>query len=176
MKTFLEIGTCDFRTLNYLSDYGWRGVIVEPVKKYLNNIEQKPNVHYLNYAVDVKSGTNTIRMAPEELVNQDYDYAGMSSLCSTNPLLSEEMVINTITFDKIIDLCDITQIDYLKIDTEGYDWVLLQVFPFHRVRPKFIQIESEHLGRNEIDTYLSEMGYHTMGDSTETYAYDLTIS
>jgi hypothetical protein len=40
MKTFLEIGTCDFDTLNFLSDAGWRGVMVEPVKKYLNNVPQ----------------------------------------------------------------------------------------------------------------------------------------
>ena len=76
MKTFLEVGTCDFNTLNYLSDLGWRGVMVEPVKKYLNNIEQKPNIHYLNYAVDWECGQRLMYLANDAIVEQDRDFSG----------------------------------------------------------------------------------------------------
>lgn len=170
MKTFVEIGSCDFDTLNYLSDRGWKGVIVEPIKKYLNNIEQKPHVHYLNYAIDLDRGVRIMRTAPDSLVETDREYAGMSSFINMNELLSEEQLVNTITFDDLIDLCNITQIDYLKIDAEGYDWVLISNFPYDKIKPKFIQVESEHLNGKEMGEFLANRGYHINCDTTDLYA------
>ena len=46
------------------------------MKKYLNNIPQKSNVHYLNYAVDDKVGTRTLYHASDATVNKDKDFAG----------------------------------------------------------------------------------------------------
>ena len=170
MKTFVEIGSCDFDTLNYLSDKGWRGVIVEPVKKYLNNIEQKPHVQYLNYGIDLDRGVREMRIASDELVETDRNYAGMSSFINLNPVLSETILVNTITFDDLIDFCGITQIDYLKIDAEGYDWILISNFPYNRIKPKFIQVECEHLNPKEMGEFLAEQGYHINYDSTDIYA------
>ena len=171
MKTFVEIGSCDFDTLNYLSDKGWRGVIVEPVKKYLNNIEQKPNVQYLNYAVDVTKGTRTINMASDVEVNKDYTTSGMSSFVRDVDVLTESMLVNTITFEDLISFCDITHIDYLKIDVEGYDFVLIKDFPFDKIKPTFIQVESEHVDSLDMAKYLSSHGYHVNYDRTDIYAY-----
>ena len=171
MKTFLEVGTCDFRTLNHLSDSGWRGVIVEPVKKYLNNIEQKPNIQYLNYAVDVENGTRIINMAPEELVEQDRDFSGMSSFVNRNYRLSEKLLVNTITFDRLIEFCDITELDILKIDTEGYDLILLQSFPFDKIKPKFIQAECEHIDTDSMVELLESNGYYVQPTFRDVFAY-----
>lgn len=41
MRGFLEIGTCYYNTLNDFSDNNWKGIIVEPVEKYLNLIPRK---------------------------------------------------------------------------------------------------------------------------------------
>ena len=171
MRTFLEVGTCDFGTLNHLSDSGWRGVIVEPVKKYLNNIEQKPNIQYLNYAVDVENGTRIINMAPEELVEQDRDFSGMSSFVNRNYRLSEKLLVNTITFDRLIEFCDITELDILKIDTEGYDLILLQNFPFDKIKPKFIQVECEHIDTDSMVELLESNGYYVQPTFRDVFAY-----
>lgn len=170
MKTFIEVGSCDFNTLNYLSDYGWRGVIVEPIKKYLNNIEQKPNIHYLNYAVDKTSGVREMKVASDEQVERDRDYAGMSSFISENELLEDTKLVNTITFEKIFNLCDITQIDILKIDAEGYDLELIKAFPFHLIKPKYIRVEVEHIDILEMGGILSSHGYHCDYDTTDIFA------
>ena len=171
MKTFLEIGTCDFQTLNFLSDWGWRGVMVEPVKKYLNNIEQKPNIHYLNYAVDWECGTRTMYMASDDIVNQDHDFAGMTSFYQRNNSLVNELVVNTITFEKIFELCDITQIDILKIDAEGHDLELLKMFPFHLLTPKCIQLEHEHIDWKAMQQFLTDKMYYWVSNETDTIAY-----
>lgn len=173
MRTFLEVGTCDFRTLNYLSDKGWRGVIVEPVKKYLNNIEQKPNIQYLNYAIDVEEGTRELHVAPDELVEKDRDFAGMSSFVTRNPVMTDKLLVNTITFDMVLDFCNITELDILKIDTEGYDLVLLRAFPFDRITPKFIHIECEHVDSKEMMDFLISKGYHVNDTYRDMYAYHI---
>ena len=170
MKTFLEVGTCDFNTLNYLSDLGWRGVMVEPVKKYLNNIEQKPNIHYLNYAVDWECGQRLMYLANDAIVEQDRDFSGMSSFYKRVPALTEEMLVNTITFEKIFDLCKITQIDILKIDAEGYDLELIKMFPFHIIKPKNIRAEVEHIDVIAMAELLASHGYHCDYDSTDVFA------
>ena len=171
MKTFVEIGSCDFDTLNYLSDKGWRGVIVEPIKKYLDNIPQKPNVQYLNYAIDVTNGTREMKIASDEVVESDYTKSGMSSFVREDDSLTESVLVNTITFDDLISFCGITQIDYLKIDVEGYDWVLIKNFPFDKIKPAFIQVEWEHVDSEEMSRYIASQGYHVNYDRTDIYAY-----
>lgn len=171
MKTFLEIGTCDFDTLNFLSDNGWKGVMVEPVKKYLNNIPQKPNIHYLNYAVDWQCGTRSMYLANESLVKSDYDFAGMSSFYKNNESLTEELIVNTITFDRIFELCNIESIDILKIDAEGYDLEILKMFPFDKIKPKFIQVEHQHIDFIQMQKLLSEQMYYWVSAERDTFAY-----
>jgi len=172
MKTFLEIGSCDFDTLNYLSDEGWQGAIVEPMEKYLNNIPRKPNVHYLNYAVDEKEGTRILYHANDDVVNYDRDYAGMSTFTQQEPIgfLTEEAIVNTITFERVLELTKFTEIDYLKIDVEGYDLILLRMFPFGIVKPKSIKIEYHHIGLELICEPLRQQGYHCENDGTDVYA------
>ena len=162
MKTFLEIGTCDFDTLNHLSDDGWRGVIIEPIKKYLNNIPQRPNIHYLNYAVDWECGTRTMYVADDFIVNEDHDFAGMSSFYPYSSVLTQEVVVNTITFDKIYNMCNITEIDLLKIDAEGHDYEILQMLFRNPIKPKYIQAEIKHLNSTTgIVDLLDLHGYHS---------------
>ena len=57
-------------------------------------------------------------------VEEDKDFAGMSSFLPPRPayeVLTEETIVNTITFEKIFEFTGFTQIDYLKIDVEEYD-------------------------------------------------------
>ena len=175
MKTFIEIGSCDFNTLNYLGDLNWKGVIIEPIKKYLDNIPQKPNIHYLNYAIDWSRGQRVMFMAEDYIVEQDHDYAGMSSFYQYNKALSKEILVNTIPILDVIKMCDITEIDFLKIDTELHDYEILKMFPFDLVSPKIIKVETRD-GLTRLDTkieihnLLISKGYHIETDTGDTFA------
>ena len=175
MKTFIEIGSCDFNTLNYLGDLNWRGVIIEPIKKYLDNLPQKPNIHYLNYAIDYTKGQRIMFMAEDYIVEQDRDYAGMSSFYQYNPALSKKILVNTIPILDVIKMCDITEIDFLKIDTELHDYEILKMFPFDLVSPKIIKVETRD-GLTWLDTkieihnLLISKGYHIETDTDDTFA------
>jgi FkbM family methyltransferase len=172
MKTFLEIGSCDFDNLIYLSDKGWRGIVVEPVKEYLDNLPKKDNVVYLNYALDTTIGKREFYEAPREWREQDRDFKGMGTLV---PYAKEthtiKSIVETITWEYILNTYKITQIDYLKIDTEGYDYILLKNYPFNKVMPKYIKFEIMHIQDNYSDLleYLTQIGYHVETDKLNAY-------
>jgi FkbM family methyltransferase len=174
MKTFVEIGSCYFDTLVHLSDHGWRGVILEPVKKYFDKLEVKPNIHYVNAALDHTDGTRTMYMASDAVVKVDRDYAGMSTLVNkSSRVLTTEVEVQTICFKTLFGMTEVTEIDYLKIDTEGYDGEILKMFPWDSITPKFIKYESKHIDNDEIVEMLQGYGYQCEVDRENTYAIKL---
>jgi FkbM family methyltransferase len=174
MKTFLEIGSCDFDNLNYLSHYGWKGVIVEPIAKYLDNIIRLDNVQYINAAITEKDGVSKMYTAPEDVTNKDPDFRGMSSLIkNSNDALTKVVEVKTMSFDTLLSVTGITQIDYLKIDTEGYDSVILKSFPWDLIQPKYIKFESRHIDVRPTLLLLEMQGYHCEVDSENTYAFKI---
>ena len=102
----------------------------------------------------------------EELVDSDKDYAGMSSFYKN--VQSEKagshdrsITVPTLTYSDLISMCNITQVDYLKIDTEGHDYEILKMVDLRGpLRPKYIKIEHKHSSFDAIVGHLSTHGYH----------------
>tara|TARA_R100000278_G_scaffold94497_1_gene72152 strand:- start:11 stop:604 length:594 start_codon:yes stop_codon:yes gene_type:complete len=185
MKTFIEIGSCDFNTLNHLYYDGWRGIIVEPVKEYLDNLERHPSIEYVNMAIDTQNGTRDLWMCPKEYQKVSRDYRGMSSFYRDihhgsvvgeqvlndkgKPVHTDKIEIQTITWNTLVETFNIKEVDYLKIDTEGHDWEILKSIDLNKIKPKIIKVEHKHSGKKkEIMTYLFENGYHV-----EAFYYDV---
>ena len=182
---FVEIGSCDFNTLNHLYYGGWKGIIVEPVKEYLDNLEKHPFIEYVNAAIDLENGTRTLWMCPPEYQDEHRDYRGMSSFYKNvqydtvigdtilddydKPIHTITRNVETITWDTLVEKYDIKNIDYLKIDTEGHDWEILSSIDLNKITPKIIKVEHIHSGKKEeILDYLYSHGYHV-----EEFYYDL---
>lgn len=45
------------------------------------------------------------------------------------------------TLHQLLDRHDVTQLDLLQIDTEGYDSEILRTLDFTRIRPRFVNYE-----------------------------------
>lgn len=183
MKTFVEIGSCDFDTLNYLGDKGWRGVIVEPIKERLDNLTKLANVTYLNVACAKEFGKATIWKFKDEEIAKDYDLAGMTSFRpevfskvnveKTKSKMEPREVI-TMTYSNILDVAGIDQVDFLKIDTEGYDWIILQMVDFDGPRrPKFIKLEHAHIDDILAAEFLKDRDYYVDVQDRDIFALDL---
>lgn len=177
MKTFIEIGSCDFNTLNYLADHGWRGVIVEPVEEYINNLERKQNVQYMCCVVGEKLGVTKFYRWLPDIIESDHDFRGMSRI---EPKSNEHMnnMIETevpmITYDALLKMNNISRVDFLKIDTEGYDFRILQTVDFNsHIRPKVIKVEHAHCGAQPIIDLLTRNNYHVELEQNDIYAIDL---
>ena len=179
-KFFIEIGSCDFDTLNILGKNGWSGIIVEPISEYLSALEKIDAVEYVNCAIDTESGFREMNTFKEGIVKNDHDYAGMSSFTEyTHPLnkeLVEPRTVRTMTYQELIHTYNVERVDFLKIDTEGHDFEILKTVDFTAPqRPHLIKLEHKHLRGQEhlVEEFLHHNGYHTYFELSDIYAIDL---
>jgi FkbM family methyltransferase len=92
---------------------------------------------------------------------------GVSSLIAFSEGHEKLCSVETTTLELELGRQSIEFVDFLKIDTEGYDLMVLQGYPWHKNRPSIIECEYEdfktkQLGYDVYDTilFLSEKGYH----------------
>jgi FkbM family methyltransferase len=178
MKYFIEIGSNNFDTLLPLAENDWSGVIVEPIEKYLNTLPKLDNVKYINAAVTDNDVPAMMSVYNEDVCIKDSDFRGMSTLethgvVEVNAHLIHKELVNCITYDRLTsEYCaDFTQLDFLKIDTEGHDLKILQAVDFNSVlRPLIIKIEHKHCDGLQITDLLKSNGYFVMPERYDIYA------
>ena len=175
-KYFIEIGSCDFGTLNHLADYGWKGIIVEPIKKYLDNIPRKEGIEYVNAAIDNNDGKRIIQTWKDEWINEDPDYRGMSGFnqLKENQQGVYDIEVDTLTASSLLKKYKPPRIDFLKIDTEGHDFIILRQFLQLTLRPKLIKAEWYHFDKPDIFLELfKNKNYQVYYEKKDLYAIDL---
>lgn len=170
MKTFVEIGTSSFNTLRHLCDKGWKGVMVEPIETALNKIPDHDNLIKVSGAVDKDFNIRTLTKLKDKFwddPNIDRDYLGMASLQPNNILsqdnfyqdMIEEIEIGCVTFEFLMEQLGITEVDYLKIDTEGLDYDILNSIDFNKFNIKAIRAEHQHVDMSLLVDLLEENNY-----------------
>ena len=178
-KFFIEIGTSDFDTFEHLAEEGWNGIFVEPVKELLDNLKRYDGCVYENSAVLDKMDTMPIQFYDPEWAEGWQRGVGnldmnMNNFYS-NPQFQEHVVsreVPVITLDYLIKKHNVTRIDYLKIDIEGWDYKILDNYSW-KIKPKKIQVEYKHWekhGAEPVHTYikrLNNMGYECSMDEQD---------
>ena len=119
------------------------------------------NLHLFDFALSDKAGIEIPFYVSDEST-------GVSTL---NPFLESHHIggkIKTETLKNFIFKNNIKSIDFLKVDTEGHDYLVLKGFPWSndQVKPKIIMCEFENsktikLGYeyNEFGNYIIQQGY-----------------
>lgn len=125
------------------------GVLVEPIKEYLEVLPSGKNIIKVNAAISEKNGEidfnafigkNPKYYSNEEITkiknnpkllreyNKNFLYSGQSSIKNIEKLLRVSTKIKVKSYDlkTFFEKYDITEIDYLKIDVEGYEEEILQ--------------------------------------------------
>ena len=154
MKTFVEIGSSYFNTLRYLCDKGWKGIMVDPLEIALNKIPDHDNLIKVIGAIDKENTIKKLTKIKDEYWDQEEhkDFFGMASLNSDHPIheiyypeMIESIDIACISFDTLMEILQIQEIDYLKIDAEGLDYDILSSIDFKKYDIKFIKTEHKHV-------------------------------
>jgi FkbM family methyltransferase len=167
-KKFIEIGTCDFRTLRHLCDQGWEGVMVDPHRPFLNNIPNHENLTKVCLAIGPESTTTKYYKVKDNVLKfSELDYRGMGSIDPKTPLLLDEYKgsietydVQVITFDDLVRVSGIgNEIDYLKIDTEGMDLEIIQSIDLDKYNIKVILCEVRSWWEHHLKDYLEQNGY-----------------
>lgn len=137
---FIEIGTSDFDTLIEYSDDNVVGLSIEPIKYYLDRLPNKNNVKKIQSAVSDVDGEIDIYYIPDEKIeehNLKWWIRGSNSVNRPHPFAVEELgeglynsvvkidKVPTVSWKTLVQNEEIGSIGYLKIDTEGYDHIIL---------------------------------------------------
>tara|TARA_B100000282_G_scaffold296704_1_gene279631 strand:- start:1974 stop:2531 length:558 start_codon:yes stop_codon:yes gene_type:complete len=183
MPFFIEVGTCDFDTLEKLAQNGWNGVMVEPVKEYMDKLPKFDNVYYENIAIsDIKEDVEIHYINPNEITQEDDEWMkGISSINgSSGPLHFNNHIdrfknciktsVKTMTLNELCEKYNVTEVDFLKIDTEGHDFRVLKTIDLNKINVKMIKIEHKHLSSQTIIDHLKEHNFIVWVEEDDIYA------
>lgn len=198
MKTFIEVGAADFDTL---IDFNWRGIICEPHPIHFNKLfsnNKNPNIKVLDIAISDSRGKETFYGPSQEFIdycnnNKENEWIkGISGFLRKGFENRMERIIREnnhpdsflfkkevqkITLDELIYTNKIRLLDFLKVDTEGHDFRILNAYNWD-VRPTFIKCE--HTRSDDPDIYTEKIfslfdnkGYKYWEERGDIYAIDM---
>ena len=183
MPFFIEVGTCDFDTLDKLAKNGWKGIMVEPVKEYMDKLPKRNNIHYENIAIsNIKENVDVHYINPEEIKNDsDLWMKGIGSINGDSGPLSfnkhidtfkncKKINVTTMTLNELCEKYNVTEIDLLKIDTEGHDFIVLSTIDLNKINVRTIKIEHKHLNAQLIIDHLENHNYIVWVEKDDIYA------
>lgn len=172
---FLEIGTSNFETLLQTCKDSDIGISVEPLKFYLDDLPDRPNVKKVNAAIthNKPSKSMNIFYIPPEIVDKHKLpswFKGCNKIGNYHPLHIKHNVKDYVQIlevplknvNEFMEEHNIKKIKFLKIDTEGHDCIILKgFFEFMKEKgveyyPSKIQFESnEHTSKIIVDEVIN---------------------
>ncbi len=180
----LQIGACDGVMEDpihkWIEKYRWQGILVEPqIKEFerlKNNYRNSNNLRFENVAIAETSGLRPLYKVKDENIEADWQ-RGVASLFAKPSLEKQDMVttemVQCVTFDTLLNRHQVKRIDLLQIDVEGYDYELLKLFDFERIKPQLIRYEHRHLKpsvRSSCKKHLKQNGYKILEMEYDTGA------
>ena len=156
IKSLIQIGANDGKRFDEISKFiknnnDLKTVLVEPVKKYFDQLKENykdcKNIKFENSAISKNNEINFLYCVKERFIeNYQEHIKGINSheiqhLLNHNVKKShiEKIKVETLTFQSLIKKYDLTEIDLLYIDVEGYDdKVVLDFLDNSQLRPILI--------------------------------------
>lgn len=139
--TYLEIGAYHPTRLSntfYFHKKGWRGTVVEPnteVKELFK--KTRPEDKYIEAGISDKDGEMNYYQFLIPAINTFSKQDADKSIKKGHKLLCVSKI-------KLININNIVKndIDFLSLDTEGFDEMILKSWPWNKIKPKVICVES----------------------------------
>lgn len=145
----------------FIVKYGWQGVLVEPQPNIFETLVANYADHTSRLAfenVAISRGDSLILFLPPKDWPRDADgvtyVSGFPAVLARQIDVAEsslsQIEVPAMTLDALLAKHDIDQLDLLQIDTEGFDWEVLQTIDLTRFKPAIIHIETGHLSRDAL--------------------------
>lgn len=188
---FMEIGTSNFDTLIETATDTTQGISIEAIKYYLDCLPDRPGVKKVNCAVSRSNQKEMLQVfyVPESVIaernlpdwlrgcNSVGDYHLQHRKLGITDLVVKKHV-PCIPIGEIFEQYDVTELDYLKIDTEGSDAeIMLHLYEYlitqpankkpHRILFESNELNPAHLVEL-VKTKFVEIGYCVVKSDTDT--------
>jgi len=186
VKTYVEIGACDFDNLDcYLQDSDSRVFFVEPVpcymKSLISKIGKRRNAIFESSAISSFNGKTNITFIEPDSTNQEW-VRGISNLDFSSSKLIDRNIqqgynigkphtisIKCITLDYFLYRHGIRDVEYLKMDVEGHELEILNAYNW-RIKPRKLKIEHKFVNLETLTSLLVNQGYSTFTVGDDVYA------
>jgi len=164
-KVMMDVGAHYGETFAPYEKNGWKIYAFEPDPANRKRIKpQSQNTEVFDVAVTEKGG--------EELtLYTSNESTGISSLTSFHHTHQPSVKVKTKNLESFCREKNIHKIDFLKIDTEGFDLFVLKGFPWQEIKPLVILCEFE-------DNKTKSLGYscEDLGNYLRSQGYKVFIS
>ena len=191
-ESFVVIGAYDgeshdtfFQRIMEKENKGNTIIFVEPVEKCFDKLLDKVNkLDEFNVICEksaISNTTETVTMSSvklDKMANYPWYIEGCSCVVENGEPINIYMkevpnedldfeTINTLTFDDLLGKYSLDNIDFLQIDTEGYDERILRSIDFSKYNIKFLKFELYYLSEGFLDEFrvqMDELGYSIYSD------------
>lgn len=193
--SFIQVGANDgvsFDDLySFVTNRNSKGVVIEPIKEYFNelvaNYKNFDNIKPVNMAVYINKTVLKIhKINPDRISNYPDWVKGIASLDKEHhkktDISQEDMITEDVNADHLMKIVrknyngDIKKLDFLQVDTEGFDYQVIKMIDFEIMTPKILKFEHVNVTEKEIkelNVMLSNKGYKMFNEGGDTIAIDL---
>ena len=134
--------------------FGWTGILIEPsAPLYDHIIQNRPNSKVFCCALGSFKQNNTY-------IKGDFDgYSPMNSVQGKRLNRKPRNRVLVRSLQSILDEVKITHVNFFSLDTEGYEYNILQGIDFNRTTFDYLLIETYPHEHDKIVQFLDERGY-----------------
>ena len=169
--SFLDIGANDGITLSnthQLANLGWSGTCVEPSPTAFDRLsklyKKNKKVQCIPFAISESIGKCTFYESNEHLGKEDYSL--LSTLVKSEidrwkgTQIFVEIEVDSITVDRLLEISNIKNFDFISIDCEGLDYEILKALKPYISGTKMICVEWNSIDLNKYTSLLPEYTLH----------------
>ena len=193
IRNFIQIGSNDGLKndplrKNILAEH-WKGILVEPdflnFQKLIQNYSGHPGLAFENIGIAGKNGSMTFHYI--EGVNEkdpawldqvgSFDESTFLKNISFQPGLEtrhKTREIPVMTFETLVEKYQMTYLDLLHTDAEGYDYKILSSINFSRLTPRIVMFESKWMSAAELKELIDKfrsLQYKIVRDGIDHIAF-----
>lgn len=145
----------------FFYERGWHGINIEPIPRLIKPFNSKrPRDINLNYAVSSKKGTLRFREYPKHDGYSTFSEKSKKEHAKQN-LPYKDYDVKVDSLENIFAEHKVSQIDFLKVDVEGFEEEVLKSNDWKMYRPTIVCIEANHRDA-DWSKYLQANGYERL--------------
>lgn len=156
----IDVGAHYGSALAKFADLKWQIYAFEPDKNNRKVLTENYG-DYKNVNIDSRGCSDKEQKDASFFTSEESTgISGLSAFVDSH-VETDKVEITTLT--KVMEEKSIKQVDFLKIDTEGFDYFVLRGFPWDKVKPSMIVCEFEDKKTKPLGYDYQELGHYLIG-------------